>query len=162
RSAFTALALLALSACGSSEPHGHDHPPMAEADGVRIDHGWVRAAPSGRTMTAAYFDLASTDGSDDVLIAVSGVVARTYELHETTSENDVMTMRQVSEIPVTAEGVSLEPGGLHVMLIDLNGSLLDGDDVALNLTFRDAGTIEIIAPVKGEGDDHEHDHDHDH
>ena len=72
-----------------------------------------------------------------------------------------MKMRQVKDIPVPAGGqAKLEPGGLHVMLIDLKQPLKAGDTVPLTLRFDDGGKQLVNVPVRaGDGAppmDHKH------
>ena len=51
------------------------------------------------------------------------------------------------EIPAGGE-VSFEPGGYHVMLLDLAEPLAVGDSLSLVLTFEEAGDVEIEAEVR--------------
>lgn len=141
-SALAAAAAL-LAACGGGGEVEH-----AAQGGVKVADGWVRAAPEGRSLTAAYFTMISTDGTDDALLSVVGPSAGVFELHETTHEDGAMRMRQVPEIVVDADGAALEPGGLHLMMIDLAAPLADGDTVDLVLMFRDAGAVPVTLPVK--------------
>lgn len=60
-----------------------------------------------------------------------------------------MTMRQVSSIEVPAgEVVNLEPGGFHVMLLDLPQPLEVGDTFDVTLTFELAGEQTVTAEVR--------------
>jgi copper(I)-binding protein len=102
---------------------------------------------------AVYMTLQNDSSSDDALIGAETDVAKTVELHETKmDENDVMQMRPVANIPIPAGGsATLQPGGLHVMLIDMQKELAPGDKFSLTLTFEKAGPITVEAEVK-EGD----------
>ena len=40
------------------------------------------------------------------------------------------------------------PGGYHVMLMGLNGPLVEGRAIEITLVFRDAGTMTVSVPVK--------------
>jgi copper(I)-binding protein len=61
-----------------------------------------------------------------------------------------MTMRQVSSIELPAgQTIRLEPGGFHVMLIDLKHGLKAGDKLSLTLRFERAGTRKVTAEVRG-------------
>jgi copper(I)-binding protein len=51
------------------------------------------------------------------------------------------------EIPADST-VKLEPGGLHVMLLDLKKDLVVGDTVEVTLTFSAAGEKTLTAEVK--------------
>lgn len=62
-----------------------------------------------------------------------------------------MTMRQVQSIPVPAGGaVSLEPGGLHIMLLELARDLEDGDEFEVELEFSDGSTRTVTAVVSAD------------
>ena len=75
-------------------------------------------------------------------------------------------MRPVENIPVPANGqTALEPGGYHIMLIDLRQPLKEGANVPLTLTFEKAGTVTLQVPVVKAGSSpmpaaggHEHKH----
>ncbi|MCK6625416.1 MAG: copper chaperone PCu(A)C [Anaerolineae bacterium] len=99
---------------------------------------------------AVYMTFTNGGASDDVLIGAKTDVAKTVELHETKmDENDVMKMSPVPNIPIPAGGsVTLKPGGLHIMLIDMQKELAVGDKISLTLTFEKAGPMTIEAEVK--------------
>ncbi len=61
------------------------------------------------------------------------------------NDNDVMRMRALPEgLPIPAGAtVVLEPGGLHLMFMDLHRPLVEGDTVTITLTFERAGTIDV-------------------
>jgi copper(I)-binding protein len=60
-----------------------------------------------------------------------------------------MTMRPVDGIDIPAEGtVTLEPGGYHVMLIDLAKPLAAGETFDLTLTFENAGEQVVTVTVR--------------
>jgi copper(I)-binding protein len=64
-------------------------------------------------------------------------------------DGGMMTMQEVDEIPVPAgETVSLEPGGYHVMLLDLVAPLEAGDTIEVTLTFAEAGEVVVEAEVR--------------
>ena len=59
-----------------------------------------------------------------------------------------MTMREVESIALPAgETVSLQPGGYHVMLLDLPAPLELGQTFTLELTFEKAGTVPVEVTV---------------
>jgi copper(I)-binding protein len=64
-------------------------------------------------------------------------------------EGDIMRMRRVEDLPLPpGESVELRPGGLHLMLLGLTRSLLDGDTVDLTLHFDGAPDLAISVPVR--------------
>ena len=89
----------------------------------------------------------------DALVAAELPVAARAELHTHIKDGDVMRMRQVSSIDVPAGGtVNLQPGGLHIMLIDLKEPLRQGETFPLTLTFAKAGKVTVYVPVKSPGE----------
>ncbi len=57
-------------------------------------------------------------------------------------------MERLAELAVPpGASVLLEPGGAHLMLIDLAAPLAPGTKVALSLRFAAAGTVELEVPV---------------
>jgi copper(I)-binding protein len=111
---------------------------------IVIMEPYARAAiPNG----AVFMKLMNAGGADDRLISAQTEVANAVELHESKmDENGVMRMSPVPNIPVPAGGsATLQPGGLHVMLIGLNRELAIGDKFSLTLNFEKSGprTLEV-------------------
>ncbi|WP_129632927.1 copper chaperone PCu(A)C [Candidatus Oscillochloris fontis] len=103
---------------------------------------------SGGT-SAAFMLITNSSSTPDTLIRAESAVAETVELHTMVMEGDVMKMTPVEKIDIPANGsVELKRGGLHVMLIGLRQDLNEGDMVLITLTFQNAGTIQIEAPVR--------------
>jgi copper(I)-binding protein len=64
-------------------------------------------------------------------------------------EDGMMHMRKVAAINVPAGGVvKLEPGGYHLMIIDLNRELKAGAQVRVTLRFSNRIEKTINVPVK--------------
>lgn len=109
----------------------------AVADTVKIDHAWVRASAPGQPVAGAFMDL--TADADMTLVAAESPAAKVTELHTMAMDKGMMIMRPVKEIALPkGKTVSLKPGGLHVMLIDLKGRIMEGDKIAIGLTVRGA------------------------
>ena len=104
-------------------------------------------APAGPN-AALYFTATNGGAEADVLLGASTDVAGTVEIHETTHDADgTMGMRPVPELALpVGESLNLEPGGLHVMLIDVD-RLEVGDRVSVTLHWESAGDLEIEAEV---------------
>ena len=86
---------------------------------------------------------------DDVLTGVGTPVAASTMLHETVVEGGLSQMRAVEggiELP-PGEQVRLEPGGLHVMLIDVSADLAAGDVVPFELELGSGATVSSEAEV---------------
>ncbi|KHL19396.1 UNVERIFIED_CONTAM: hypothetical protein LK11_02530 [Mumia flava] len=163
-----ALAVTALAACGddSSAADAGD-----QASSVSIQDPWVKAVDSGAT---AAFGIVTNDGDADVTITgADSEVAGTTQLHETTMSDDGGMSMQEMEGGLTVgagEDHALEPGGDHVMLMELTEPLEPGAEVEVTLTFADDSQTTFTAPVRsytGAQEEYEHDHgddghDHEH
>ncbi|NJK79076.1 MAG: copper chaperone PCu(A)C [Chloroflexaceae bacterium] len=116
---------------------------MAEGETMEgMSHG-------GGGNSAAYMTLVNTGSAADAVVGASTDVANIVELHTTEMDaNGVMMMRPLEQIDIPANGeVALQPGGIHVMLIDLTQDLEEGDTVNLTLELQSGGTLEVEAPV---------------
>jgi len=139
-------AIIALSALLFSLP--------ALADTVKVDNAWVRATAPGQQVAGAFLDL--TADADMTLVSAASPAAKVVQLHTMAMDNGMMVMRQIKEV-VLAKGktVSLKPGGMHVMLIDLNGPIKEGSKTPVTLTVRGADgkeqklTVEMEARAAG-------------
>ncbi len=104
---------------------------------VKVDNAWVRATAPGQQVAGAFMDI--TAAADMTLVAAESPAAKVTELHTMAMDKGVMIMRQVPSIGLPkGKTISLKPGGLHVMLIDLNAQLKEGDKAPIGLTVRDA------------------------
>ncbi len=123
--------------------------PDAGAGGaLRVEGAWARATPPAARTGAAYLTVINTGGEPDHLVAASSPAAAQAELHTHISEGNVARMQQLPAIDIPAGGrVSFAPGGLHVMLMNLQGPLRDGTRFPLTLRFARAGELTIEVPV---------------
>ena len=116
----------------------------------------------GSDVSAVYMTLINNGDTDQRLVGAHTDVARITEIHETTMENDVMRMRPVDGVDLPADAsVQLEPGGHHVMLLDLQQPLIPGAAVMVTLVFESGDKLIVAVPVydaqapenRGEGND---------
>lgn len=119
------------------------------ADQITVTDPYVRAVPPVVRNSAAFMHIHNSGAEERFLISASTPVAATAELHMHTMDDGVMRMRQIVHIHLPANGTAtLQPGGLHIMLLDLKGPLDLGDQVPITLTFDDGSTKEISAEVR--------------
>ena len=123
---------------------------FAQQATVSVDNAWSRAQIAGRN--GAIFLTITDKGQGDRLLSASSPVATRVELHETTMDKDVMKMREVTMMPIDAgKAVTLAPGGLHIMLMNLKEPLKEGESVPLILVFEKAGAVTTQALVAKAG-----------
>lgn len=131
--------------------------------GVEIKDAWLRETPPGTTITALFLNIENKGSQDDALKSASSNVSRVAEIHTTSvDDNGVAKMEMMESVTVPSGGTAkLEPGGIHIMLIDLNEPLKSGEKVEVELVFENAGEVKAEAEVRGLGDGssgHEHHH----
>jgi len=122
-------------------------PTIAEAPpALVVTDAYASAVPPGQPIGAVYLTLTNDSAQPRTLVAASSPDAQAVELHSHVHEGGMMRMRRVERIEIPAGGsVSLEPGGLHLMLIGLKGDLKPGDQVWLTLDFDDGSKLQAPA-----------------
>jgi len=142
RLAITTLTLLGLAAgaLGAETKVGE----------VVIRDPWVRASLGASGTSAAYMTIEVTGERPDRLLGAKSPLAEHAQLHAHVMDEGVARMRPVEAIEV-APGTPtvLAPGGLHIMLMGVQGKLAPGQTLPLELTFETAGKVELEVPVKG-------------
>jgi len=126
------------------------------ASGIRLDDAWVRASagtsPMGEAvsmpMTAAYLQITNDSHDTDTLLGAESPAARVVEIHQTVMQNDVASMQHMPSVEIPGGGMlKFEPGGYHLMLIDLQQTLAAGDEIEITLNFENAGQVKVTAVV---------------
>ena len=124
-----------------------------KAGSIEIGNPWSRATPKGAKVAAGYLVIKNNGTDPDRLVGGTSPAAGKVEVHEMSMDKGVMKMRPVSgglEIK-PGETVELEPGGYHVMFVDLKAPLKVGERVKVTLNFAKAGTVEVEYPVEAIG-----------
>ena len=114
-------------------------------EGMEVRDAWARPALQGGN-GAVYFVIRSSIA--DEIVGVTSDVAESVEMHESRMSGDVMEMRQVQSVSLGAgHEVTFEPGGFHIMLIGLKQDLKDGDEIAINLQFKNHEDLRVNVNV---------------
>ncbi|MGA7268556.1 MAG: copper chaperone PCu(A)C, partial [Aestuariivirga sp.] len=115
---------------------------LASATGVSASDVLVKDAYARASATpvakagAVYVSITNQGTSADRLLAVSSPVASMATLHRTIKDGDIMRMEEAGPVDLQPNGtLTMEPGGLHVMLMGLKAPLKQGEVVELTLVF---------------------------
>jgi copper(I)-binding protein len=128
------LTALSLSACGAEQ-------------GMEVRDAWMRPAAEGEN-GAIYFVIENQGSSADTLTGVSSEAAEALEIHESKMSGDVMQMQQLDSVPLEPGiATTFEPGGLHVMLVNLKKDLEVGDEIEVILHFTNFEDLNVTVPV---------------
>ncbi len=117
---------------------------------IEVERAWARAATVLTGTSAAYMELRNPTAHDDRLLGATTEAAAGAEIHRSSMQAGVMHMEPAGPVAVPAGGsVKLEPGGLHVMLMDLADDLREGGHLMLVLHFERAGDVTVHVPIQG-------------
>jgi copper(I)-binding protein len=128
--AMVAIALAtSLSACATEEEHPQE---------LHLSDGWVRVSEYSDHvdgMTGAFATFENLTDHDITIVGGSAEIAGMVQVHEVLMLDGEMKMQEKEGgivIPA-GESVTLEPGGLHIMLMGLKKPILVGDKVTLTI-----------------------------
>ena len=125
--------------------------PAADYDvgSIHITQPWARATPKGASSGAGYLTVTNNGAAADRLSCAGSDAAAQCQIHTMTMDNGVMKMRPVEgglEIK-PGETVTLRPGSVHMMFVNLKHPLQAGGAVEATLQFEKAGTVKVELPV---------------
>lgn len=133
---------------------------------VEVSNTWVKASEMSMVggMTAVYGTITNNTSNDIVLVGGTTEVSNQVEIHEMAMSGGEMVMQKIEGglvIPA-GETVSLEPGGNHMMLLDLSKAVVAGDTISVTFDFDGADDVSIdgimAKPAEG-GDEQYHSED---
>ena len=141
------LAASASVSCGDGDETG---PAGTKVGPLEITEAYAHAVMDGG---AVYLTVKNTGQTDDALIGASTEVAGNVTLHRTVTEGATTRMEPVDRIEIPAKGeTTLQPGGYHLMLMELKEELEAGDTIGVELIFESAGSVTMRVPVTPYGE----------
>jgi periplasmic copper chaperone A len=136
----------ALAGCGSGSTRS----------AVTVDNAIVRLPAVPGRPAAGYATVAVTEDRG-ALVGISSPQAKRVEMHETRQWGGKTSMRHILAVQQMSHGdLVFEPGGLHMMLFDVDPGLRPGDRAALTFRFERGAPVTAPARVIGAGDDAAH------
>ncbi len=121
----------------------------AIAADLNITEGWVRAMPPNMTRTAAYMHIENTTEKDITLLSAKCDNFNKVEIHKTVIANDFARMLPVEKLVIPAQGIiELKPKSFHIMLLERQAHLKEGDTVDITLAFDNDTSQTLTLPVK--------------
>lgn len=132
---------------------------------VTVKDSWVRGTTPAQKATGAFMEITSSDAAS--LLSAASPLAGVVEVHSMKMEDGVMKMRALPKLDLPAgKAVKLQPGGNHIMLMDLRQQMKKGDVVPITLKVegkdKKVQTIEIKAEVRDLATPATMDHGHKH
>lgn len=116
---------------------------------ITVSSAWAKAMLPGQPAGGGFLTIENKGAAADRLLSVTSPVAANVQIHEMTTQGDVMKMRELADGLDVPAGVTVElkPGGLHLMLMDMKEGFKEGDNVSISLKFAKAGDVTVDMPV---------------
>lgn len=129
--------------------HGEAAPDALVVGDLTLSAPFSRATLPNAPVAAGFLSISNGGTEDDRLLSASSAVAGETQIHEMAVVDEVMRMRPLPEgLPIPAGAtVELAPGGFHLMFMDLQEPLVEGETVEVTLTFERAGRVVVPLAV---------------
>ena len=143
----------------------HDDKADWQIGDLTIAAPYSRATLPNAPVAGGFLTITNNGAADDRLIAAASDIAGHMEIHEMAMNGDVMTMHELANgLPISAgETVELQPGGYHLMFMELQQPLVEGETVEVTLTFERADEITVPLSIQAfnarAAGEHQHDAD---
>ncbi|MEO8672972.1 MAG: copper chaperone PCu(A)C [Tahibacter sp.] len=109
---------------------------------LHVEGAWIRAMPSGAPMQAGYAVLHNVGDEALSVVSASSVDYANVSLHQTVEENGMTRMRPIEHLDIAGgQGVVLEPGGRHLMLMMPHRELPAGANATITFALQDGSTV---------------------
>ena len=126
---------------------------------LAVQDAWIREAPPTASVLAAYMVISNTGESPVGITAIASPDFELTELHRTIVESGVARMVPIEKLEIPAgDTISLDPGGIHLMLINPLHPLRAGDTVTLIIHGTDGSSTTLPVPVVRETGEVVHQH----
>ena len=118
----------------------------------QVKDGWIRLMPGGMAMQAGFGRIDNRCPMPATIVSASSPAYGSVELHESKTVGGISRMRAVPELRIAPDGAAvLQPGGLHLMLMQPKSSLKAGSRVAIEFELKDGrrllGEFEVRKPA---------------
>ncbi len=141
-----------LTACGDGSPTADATTAGEVAIGdLVVSDPWIRPTAPVANVAAFYFTVTGSDDVDDRLVAVTSPRCEAVEIHQSSEQDGVTSMRlaEPEDLVVIGTGrLQLEPNGLHVMCLGTVEPVTAGETIPLTLQFEHAGSVTVGASAE--------------
>ncbi len=130
-----------------------DMMPMMQdvtAGQLTLSDGFAHATLPNQPVAGGFITITNAGDAADTLIAVRSDIAQVMQIHEMAMQDDTMVMRELEGgvVVPAGEAVMLKPGGMHLMFMQLDGPLVEGENVSVTATFEQAGDVVLSLPIR--------------
>lgn len=145
-----AVAAVSLTACGNDTAATEQVPEGIP--GVKISNGRLTLPAVTGNPGAVYFDIQNDGDNFATIRAVDVKGAKSAMMHETKDEGGKSSMSDLTTLNIIkGKPEKFEPGGKHVMAMELDPTLKAGDSTEVTLTFVGGDKMSFPAKIEAPG-----------
>lgn len=129
-------------------------PACARDCAPRVADGWLRLPPVSMPMPmlAGFGRIENTCAQAVTIIGVRSDAFADVSLHESTIVDGISRMRPLPRLTIVPDGsATLQPGGLHLMLMQPVRELQAGEQVTVEFLLEGGGTLPARLEVRAAG-----------
>ena len=116
---------------------------------LRISDAWIKNLPPSVPVRAGYLTLTNPTDEARILLRFESPAFGRIELHRTVSEDGMMRMEAVDELSIDPGArLRLEPGGLHLMMMQALEPTRPGDRIQVRMHFANGREQSFEMTVK--------------
>lgn len=118
---------------------------------ARVQNAWIRLVPGPNL--SAYVTLTNPALKESLkIVGASSSIATKVSFHKTEMDGmDMSSMKPMASVSIPPKGtVEFKPGGMHIMLEGIKGTLKVGQKVNIVLKFDDGDTQSVEFVVKAQ------------
>lgn len=139
-----------MSSTDQSPEHQMKSASQSHSEALHLSNAYIRTMPPGRTTTAGFLRVTNHSAMACQLTGAESSISDRLEFHEHLHSDGMMRMRPVAggvTVP-PGETVIFEPGGLHIMLFNIQQPLISGENTQLQLSTDQCGTVAVSTEIR--------------
>jgi len=108
----------------------------------QVKGGWIRLIPGGMSMQAGFGRIDNRCPMPATIVSASSAAYGSVALHESKTVDGISRMRAVPELRIAPDsGAVMQPGGLHLMLMQPRAALKPGSRVVIEFKLKDGRSV---------------------
>lgn len=123
-------------------------PVLALAE-LEISNAWIKQLPPAVPVRAGYMTIHNPTSGTQRIVGVTSESFASVEIHESLMQDGMMRMEKQDQLVIDAGAtVTLQPGGLHLMMMNPQQPTKPGETHRLRLKLGDGSTQQIDMTVR--------------
>ena len=121
----------------------------AGAAELRVDDAWIKHLPASVPVRAGYMTLFNPLDRSVTIVSARSDDFASVEFHRSLMQDGMMRMEQLPLLEVEAGSLlRLEPGGLHLMLMQPINPGSPGETLRISLDYEDGSSQELLFEIR--------------